>query len=43
MAAGGQTRALHDLSIDYRADPVPPLAEADSSWADGLLRAAGLR
>lgn len=36
-------RAGYDLRIDYRGDPVPPLAEADASWADALLRAAGRR
>ncbi|MEZ4770687.1 MAG: DUF4058 family protein [Caldilineales bacterium] len=29
--------------IDYRVDPDPPLDDEDAFWADGLLRAAGLR
>ena len=29
--------------IDYRADPVPRLSEADARWADALLRENGLR
>lgn len=29
--------------IDYGADPVPPLSPSDASWADTLLREAGLR
>ncbi|MCB0255853.1 MAG: DUF4058 family protein [Anaerolineae bacterium] len=29
--------------IDYRVDPDPPLEDEDASWADRLLRAAGLR
>lgn len=28
---------------DYRADPVPPLADEDARWADELLRERGLR
>jgi hypothetical protein len=30
-------------AIDYSVSPDPPLNEADVAWADGLLRAAGLR
>jgi hypothetical protein len=30
-------------SVDYAVDPDPPLAGDDAAWADGLLRAAGLR
>jgi hypothetical protein len=29
--------------IDYRADPVPPLAPEDAAWADHLLRDVGRR
>ncbi len=29
--------------LDYRAEPVPPLAPDDASWADALLRERGLR
>jgi len=29
--------------LDYRAEPVPRLGEADAQWADGLLRERGLR
>ncbi|MBE9139721.1 DUF4058 family protein [Nodosilinea sp. LEGE 07088] len=25
-------RASHDLAIDYRQDPVPPLSAADAAW-----------
>jgi hypothetical protein len=28
---------------DYDADPVPPLSADDAAWADGVLRARGLR
>lgn len=28
---------------DYHADPVPPLSADDAGWADGILRAKGLR
>lgn len=36
-------RAAYDMSIDYRVDAVPPLAEPDRAWADDLLHAADLR
>lgn len=36
-------RAGYDLDIDYAADPTPPLEPEDAAWADGLLRAKGLR
>ncbi|MBI5368019.1 MAG: DUF4058 family protein [Planctomycetes bacterium] len=36
-------RAAYDLSLDYRAEPVPALAEADRAWSDGLLRSAAVR
>lgn len=29
--------------VDYTVEPDPPLTEEDTAWADGLLRAAGLR
>ncbi len=29
--------------IDYRAEPVPRLGEADARWADSVLREAGRR
>ncbi len=36
-------RAGYDFEIDYTAEPVPPLAEPDTAWADTLLRETGLR
>lgn len=36
-------RAGYDLSLDYRADPVPPLSGASAAWAEAVLRQAGLR
>jgi hypothetical protein len=36
-------RAGYDLRVDYRGEPEPSLAQADTVWADALLRAAGLR
>jgi hypothetical protein len=37
-------RARYDLSIDYGAEPVPPLAsEDDRAWLDRLLRGASVR
>jgi hypothetical protein len=36
-------RAAYDLEIDYRGEPVPPLAPACAQWADQLLREKGLR
>jgi hypothetical protein len=30
-------------SIDYSADPVPPLDPDDAAWADGILKSAGKR
>ena len=35
--------AAYDLSIDYRRDPVPPLADEDRRWANKLLRERSLR
>lgn len=36
-------RAGYDLRINYRAEPVPPLADEDAIWLDTFLREAGLR
>lgn len=36
-------QAGYDLRIDYRSEPVPPLAPPDAAWADELLRQAGVR
>jgi hypothetical protein len=36
-------RAGYDLALDYRAEPLPPLADEDGTWADALLRTKGLR
>ena len=36
-------RASYDLVIDYNREPVPPISEADTVWADVLLRQQGLR
>lgn len=36
-------RAGYDLRINYRAEPVPPVAEDDATWLDGLLHQAKLR
>ncbi len=33
----------YGLTIDYDAEPVPPLPAADAAWADALLRQAGAR
>ena len=33
----------YGTTIDYADDPSPPLSPDDAAWADGLLRAAGLR
>lgn len=35
--------AAYDLSVDYRREPVPPLAEEDRAFADELLRRTGRR
>jgi Protein of unknown function (DUF4058) len=35
--------AAYDLSIDYRAEPEPPLGKADRTWAHQLLRQRGVR
>jgi len=35
--------AEYDATIDYRKKPQPPLSSADASWADRLLKEAGLR
>ncbi len=36
-------RGRYAETIDYQDEPGLPLRPADASWADGLLRAAGLR
>ena len=36
-------RAAYDLQIDYRKEPVPPLPEQHTAWADELLKSKGLR
>ncbi|MEG4940364.1 DUF4058 family protein [Microcoleus sp. F4-D5] len=36
-------RAGYDFTIDYTAEPVPPLSEPDAVWADSLLRETSLR
>ena len=36
-------RGAFDLQIDYRQEPVPPLAPDDAAWADALLREKGVR
>ena len=33
----------HHARLDYSADPEPSLSAADATWADELLRGAGLR
>lgn len=36
-------RAAYDLRLNYKADPTPPLAPPDDTWADELLHACSLR
>jgi hypothetical protein len=36
-------RGRYYLAVDYTQPPQPPLSAADTIWADGLLREAGLR
>jgi Protein of unknown function (DUF4058) len=36
-------RAAYDFRIDYTAEPVPLLSEADAAWADSLLRETDVR
>jgi Protein of unknown function (DUF4058) len=36
-------RAAYDFTLDYTAEPVPPLAEPDAVWADAWLREMGLK
>jgi hypothetical protein len=43
LAHGVYDRGQYRLRIDYRQEPEPPLATKAAEWADGLLRAAGLR
>lgn len=33
----------YDLKIDYAREPIPPLSEENSAWADAILRERGLR
>lgn len=40
---GVYDRAAYDLAIAYDQEPVPPLAEADTAWAEALLHKQGLR
>ena len=35
--------AAYDLSVDFRAEPEPPLRKEDRAWAHQLLRQRGLR
>jgi hypothetical protein len=42
MIAHCYSSAAYD-DIDYRREPDPPLDPDDAAWADGLLRARGLR
>jgi uncharacterized protein DUF4058 len=35
--------AAYDLSVDYRAEPDPPLSKEDKTWAHQLLREHGKR
>jgi hypothetical protein len=30
-------RAGYDFTLDYTAEPIPPLSEPDAVWADSLL------
>lgn len=36
-------RAGYDYTLDYSAEPVPPLEESEAAWADALLREQQLR
>lgn len=36
-------RGAYDMTIDYRAEPKPPLPKEYADWADQLLRSKGLR
>ncbi|MFZ1030054.1 MAG: DUF4058 family protein, partial [Limnoraphis robusta] len=36
-------RAGYDLKLDYTLEPVPPLSETDTIWADNLLKEIELR
>ncbi len=36
-------RAGYDYTLDYSAEPVPPLEESETAWADALLREQQLR
>ena len=43
VIATAYDRAGYDLSVNYTRDPVPPLTGEWPGWADGLLKARGLR
>jgi hypothetical protein len=36
-------RAAYDITLDYTAELVPALSEADAVWADALLDERGLK
>lgn len=36
-------RAAYDITLDYQAQLVPGLSEADAVWADALLEERGLK
>ncbi len=36
-------RGEYEMTVDYTANPNPPLSPDDATWADELLRAKGLR
>ncbi len=36
-------RAAYDITLDYTADLVPVLSEADAAWADALLEERGFK
>lgn len=40
---GKKEASVYGIVIDYKSDPVPPLAEADRGWAVELLCPARLR
>jgi Protein of unknown function (DUF4058) len=43
VLAAAYDHAAYDLSIDYRAEPEPPVCKEDRAWAHQLLRERGLR
>ena len=36
-------RAAYDMTVNYAAEPTPPLASAHAKWADKLLKKKRLR